>query len=503
MTTEYLLQMENITKTFPGTKALDNINLNVRKGSVHALVGENGAGKSTLMKVLIGLYKPDTGSIKFNGKQLNLKSVNDSIKNGISMIQQELSAVPDMTVAENIFLGKEIKKKMNLMDDKLMIKQTQDLLDRLEMDINPKTKMRYLSVANKQMVEIAKAISYNSDLVIMDEPTSALTEKEVEHLYKIINFLKEDGRSIIYITHKLDEIFNICDEATVLRDGQFIGSGFIKDLSKDALIKMMVGRELKEFYYKENNIHGEVALSVEGLTVDGLFKDVNFTVRKGEILGFAGLLGAGRTEVIETIYGLHKPSAGNIFINGKQVRINSPQEAIKHGMGMVTEDRKLTGLFPPLNVKENMSMAGLFQYVKNGFVDDKKLLQDCHKQIDDLRIKTTGAGQIVNDLSGGNQQKILIARWMMIAPQILFLDEPTRGIDVHSKSEIYKLINELAKNGTAIVLVSSEMPELLGMCDNIIVMHEGSVSGELKIEEATQLKILTLCMGESIDQIAD
>jgi len=503
MTTDYLLQMENITKTFPGTKALDNVSLRVRKGSVHALVGENGAGKSTIMKVLIGLYRPDSGSIQFNGKQLNLKNVNDSIQNGISMIQQELSAVPDMTVAENIFLGKEIVKKMNLVDDRRMIKLTKELMDRLDIDINPNTKMRYLSVANKQMVEIAKAISYDSELVIMDEPTSALTEKEVEHLYKIIHVLKEEGRSIIYITHKLDEIFEVCDEATVLRDGQFIGSDLIANLSKDTLIKMMVGRELKEFYYKENNTHGEVALRVEGLTVDGLFKDVSFTVRQGEILGLAGLLGAGRTEVIETIYGLHKPNAGEVFVEGKKLSIHSPEEAIKHGMGMVTEDRKLTGLFPPLNVKENMSMAGLFLYVKNGFVDDKKLLLDCNKQIRDLRIKTMGAGQIVNDLSGGNQQKILIARWMMIAPRILFLDEPTRGIDVHSKAEIYKLINQMAKNGTAIVLVSSEMPELLGMCDKIMVMHEGTVSGELQIQEATQLKILTLCMGEEPPSAAD
>lgn len=497
MSEEYLLQMENITKIFPGTVALNKARLNVRRASVHALIGENGAGKSTMMKVLMGLYTPEEGSVVFKGEPMKRGNVKDALQRGVSMIHQELSAIPDMTVAQNIFLGKEVRGSIAL-NDKRMNEETEKLMQRLEIDIDPTTKMRALSVANTQMVEIAKAISYNADLIIMDEPTSALTEKEVEHLYKIVNSLKAEGRSIIYITHKMDEIFHICDEVTALRDGEFAGAGLVKDLTKDQMIAMMVGRQLGDYYYKDDNVQDAVALKVENLTVKGLFENVSFEVRKGEILGFSGLLGSGRTEVIETIFGLHKPTGGNITLFGQKLDIKNPVQAIKHGMGLVTEDRKLTGLFAPLSVKDNMSMAGLYQYTKGGVVNDRKLAEDCKQQVEDLRTKTTGIGQIINNLSGGNQQKVLISRWLLISPKILFLDEPTRGIDVHAKAEIYRLINDLAKRGTAIIMVSSEMPELLGMSDNILVMHEGHKTGQLPIAEATQVKLLTLAMGEAL-----
>jgi len=501
MSEEYLLQMSGITKKFPGTIALNHANLSVRRGSVHALVGENGAGKSTLMKILIGLYQPDEGEIRFKGREIKLKNVYDSIQNGISMIQQELSSVLDMTVAENIFLGKEMKNRFHLMDDKFMNAETKQLMDRLEIEIDPTLKMRSLSVANLQMVEIAKAISYDSDLVIMDEPTSALTEREVEHLYKIIASLKAEGRSVIYITHKMDEIFQVCDEITVLRDGQFVGTETIGNLTKDTLVAMMVGRPLKDYYYKEKYVQNDVVLKVEGLTVTGLFEDVSFEVHKGEVLGFSGLIGAGRTEVVETLFGLHKPSSGKIFVNGKEVQIGSSTKAIDLGMGLLTEDRKRTGLFAPLDIQSNLSMACLSQFCRLGFLNSRKLTKACLAQVDSLRIKMAGLEQVINDLSGGNQQKVLIARWLINAPHILFLDEPTKGIDVYSKSEIYKLINNLAAKGTAIVMISSEMPELLGMSDRVLVMAQGRVNGILDIAEATQKKILTLAMGESISGV--
>lgn len=501
MSEEYLLQMSGITKRFPGTVALNHASLSVRKGSVHALVGENGAGKSTLMKILIGLYQPDEGEIRFKDRELRLKNVYDSIQNGISMIQQELSSVLDMTVAENIFLGKEMKTRSHLMDDRAMNAETRRLMERLEIEIDPTLKMRSLSVANLQMVEIAKAISYDSDLVIMDEPTSALTEREVEHLYKIIASLKAEGRSVIYITHKMDEIFRVCDEATVLRDGQFVGTERIENLTKDTLVAMMVGRPLEDYYYKEKHVQSDVVLKVEGLTVAGLFEDVSFEVHKGEVLGFSGLIGAGRTEVVETLFGLHKPTAGKVFLHGEEVHIGTSTEAISLGMGLLTEDRKRTGLFAPLNIQSNLSMACLSQFSRFGFLNDRKLTQACMGQVDSLRIKMAGLEQVINDLSGGNQQKVLIARWLINAPRILFLDEPTKGIDVYSKSEIYKLINNLAAKGTAIVMISSEMPELLGMSDRVLVMAQGRVNGILDIAEATQEKILTLAMGESISGI--
>ncbi|WP_111646051.1 sugar ABC transporter ATP-binding protein [Paranoxybacillus vitaminiphilus] len=500
MSRDYILEMLNITKEFPGVKALDNVQLKVKKGTVHALMGENGAGKSTLMKILIGIYTPDSGIIKFDGEELKFSSIKTALDKGISMIHQELSPIPNMTVAENIFLGREPSYGFTgWVKAKELEEKTRQLFEKLEIDIDPNAKMADLSIANTQMVEIAKAISYNSKLIIMDEPTSAITEKEVNHLFKIIRSLKKDGVSIIYITHKMDELSQITDEVTVLRDGKYVGTKPSTQITKDELIEMMVGRELNQIFNKKQveivEIK-EVALSVKNLSKKSKFENVSFEVRKGEILGFAGLMGSGRTEVLESVFGITPPDSGEIYINGKKVNIRSTRDAIKYGMGLLTEDRKLTGLFLPLSVQDNMITVNINEYTKGGFLKQKKIHADCKTLSEQLAIKTPSLNQIIKYLSGGNQQKALIARWLLRDPDILFLDEPTRGIDVGAKSEIYNLIFDLAEKGKAIVVISSEMPEILGLSDRILVMHEGRKMGELSREEATQEKIMKLATGE-------
>lgn len=497
MSRNFILQMEDITKEFPGVKALDSVQLNVEKGTVHALMGENGAGKSTLMKILIGIYTPDKGVIKFDGEELHLSNIKNALDKGISMIHQELSPVPDMTVAENIFLGRE-PSILGWVNHKALVENTNSLFKRLEIDIDPKIKMKELSIANMQMVEIAKAISYNSKLIIMDEPTSAITEKEVQHLFKMIKALKKAGVSIIYITHKMDELEMITDEFTVLRDGQYIGTKFSKDLSREDLIKMMVGRELNQVINKVRTNIQEIALSVKNLSKQDLVQDISFYVKKGEIVGFAGLMGSGRTQVLESVFGVTPADSGEIEIHGKKVTITSPRDAIANGMGLLTEDRKLTGLFLPLTVGDNMITVNIDKYKKGLFLDKKKIEMDCKEQKNQLKIKTPHLEQRINNLSGGNQQKALIARWLLHDPDILFLDEPTRGIDIGAKTEIYQLIFDLAKKGKAIVVVSSEMPEILGLCDRIMVMQEGRMMGELTREDATQEKIMALATGELV-----
>ncbi|GAE27981.1 inositol transport system ATP-binding protein [Halalkalibacter wakoensis JCM 9140] len=495
---DYILELKNVTKEFPGVKALDNVQLKVRKGSVHALMGENGAGKSTLMKIIIGMYTPDTGEIFFDGEKIKFNNINDSLDKGISMIHQELSPIPEMTIAENIFLGREpTYGKSGLVNNRELYQMTRDLLKSLEINLDPKTKMIDLSIANTQMVEIAKAISFDSKLVIMDEPTSAITEKEVAQLFKMIRSLKEKGVGIIYITHKMSELYEIADDISVFRDGQYIGTDRAADMEKDRLIKMMVGRELNQVFNKPDSKIGEVALSVKNLRHEGSFKDVNFQVRKGEIVCFAGLMGAGRTEVMETIFGVKSAHEGEVYVHGKQVNIKSPQDAIKNNLGFLTEDRKLTGLFLPLSVRENMITVNIDQYISMGLLNYKKVKSDCQTQKESLRIKTPNIDQIVENLSGGNQQKVLLARWLLKNPDILFLDEPTRGIDVGAKSEFYNIIFELASQGKAIVVVSSEMAEILGLCDRVIVMHEGKITGELSREEANQEKIMQYATGQA------
>ncbi|WP_341472335.1 sugar ABC transporter ATP-binding protein [Fonticella tunisiensis] len=488
--------MKNISKTFPGVRALNNVQLKVKKGTVHALMGENGAGKSTLMKILIGMYRPDGGTIKFKGKEVKFKSTHDALQAGISMIHQELSPVPYMTIAENIFLGREsLYKKTFWVNDREMERKTEELLKQLEISLNPKMKMKELSTAYTQMVEIAKAISYNSELIIMDEPTSAITEREVEHLFKIIEWLKKKGVSIIYISHKMDEIFKIADEITVFRDGSYVDTCSVKNITKEKLIEMMVGREITQLFPKEEAEIGKVLLEIKNFTRAGKFYDINLKVRKGEILGLAGLMGSGRSEIMESLFGVVKADKGEIYIKGKQVHINSPADAIKHKLAFLTEDRKISGLFLPLSVKDNMYISSINNYIEKLFINSKKVNKDCEEEVKLLNIKTPGLDQIVNNLSGGNQQKVLIARWLLTDPDILILDEPTRGIDVGAKAEIHRLMSKLAKQGKAIIMISSELPEILGMSDRIVVMHEGKITGELTRKEATQEKIMSYATG--------
>lgn len=494
MTHNYILEMRNIIKEFPGVKALGGVSLKVRKGTVHALMGENGAGKSTLMKILMGIYEPNGGEVIFKGKKLVSKGTKAAIESGISMIHQELSPIPDMTVAENIYLGREPVKGF-IVHEKELYRKTEELFKELDIKIDVTSKMKNLSTAYTQMVEIAKAISYNADLIIMDEPTSAITEKEVDHLFTIINKLRDKGVAIIYITHKMEEVFQITDEVTVLRDGEYVGTALAKDIDKNKLIEMMVGRELKEMFPKTFVDIKEEILEIRDFTLDGKFQNVSFNVRKGEIVGLAGLMGAGRSEVVESLFGINTPDSGEVYINGKKVDIKSPADAIKNGIGLLTEDRKLTGCFLPLALTDNMIMPIVDSYTNGLLISDKKVNDDCEEQRMSLNVKTPNLEQVIGNLSGGNQQKVLLARWMLTSPDILIVDEPTRGIDVGAKSEIHKLMCKLAGMGKAIIMISSEMPEVLGMSDRIVVMHEGKKTGELMREEATQEKVMELATG--------
>jgi inositol transport system ATP-binding protein len=489
--------MEGISKQFPGVLALSDVQLRTRKGTVHALMGENGAGKSTLMKCLIGIYSPDSGTITFKGERLHITNTHYALSKGISMIHQELSPIPQMTVAENIYLGREPTTWYGLVDMRKMNRMTAELLDRLRIKIKPTAKMCDLSIANTQLVEIAKAVSYDSDLIIMDEPTSAITEAEVEGLFNIIRSLREQGRAIIYISHKMDEIFKITDEVTVFRDGQYIGTDPTSDLSHGKLIEKMVGRTLTDMFHKETVDFGPISLEVENLSGKG-FRNVSFQVRRGEILGVAGLIGAGRTELMEGVFGVTRTHSGTTKVDGKEVTIRSPADAIRYGMALLTEDRKLSGLYLNASVRENMFIANIKRYLVGPFVRFRKIEKDCTTMRDLMRIKTPSLMQLVKFLSGGNQQKVLISRWLLTEPDLLILDEPTRGIDVGAKSEIYRLMTEFVRSGKAIIMISSELPEILGMSDRIMVMHEGDKAGELSRAEATQEKILHMATGLSL-----
>jgi inositol transport system ATP-binding protein len=497
MEQEYILQMENISKSFPGVKALDNVELAVRPATVHALMGENGAGKSTLMKILIGMYTPDSGKITFQGKSVVISDTDSALKMGISMIHQELSPVPYMSVAENIWLGREPLNKFGLIDKKALLAKTRTLLEGLEININPSALMRELSIANTQMVEIAKAISYDSSLIIMDEPTSAITTREVEHLFRMINNLRDKGVAVIYITHKMDEVFQISDEITVFRDGRHIATVLSEKTTKNDLITMMVGRELTNIFPKLDAPVGEVVLSVRNLSRKGKVDDVSFELRRGEILGLAGLMGAGRTEVIEGIFGMEKIDSGEIFIKGKKVEIKSPADAIKHGVALLTEDRKLTGIMAVLSVRDNITVASMGNFTRSGFLNKRLMNETCNNEKTKLDIKTPSMEQMIKLLSGGNQQKVLVSRWLLTSPDILILDEPTRGIDVGAKAEIHRLMSLLAQEGKAIIMISSELPEILGMSDRVLVMHEGKLVGEFDRAEVTQEKIMHAATGNA------
>ncbi|USJ25566.1 sugar ABC transporter ATP-binding protein [Ensifer adhaerens] len=490
---EYLLSAEGIRKEFPGVVALDDVEFKLKRGTVHALMGENGAGKSTLMKILAGIYTPDKGDVKLKGAEIRLKSPLDALENGIAMIHQELNLMPFMTVAENIWIRREPKNRFGFVDHGEMNRITARLFDRLKIKIDPEVEVRHLSVANRQMVEIAKAVSYESDVLIMDEPTSALTEREVAHLFEIIRDLREQGIGIVYITHKMNELFEIADEFSVFRDGKFIGTHASSDVTRDDIIRMMVGREITQMFPKEEVPIGDVVLSVKNLALDGVFRDVSFDVRAGEILGIAGLVGSGRSNVAETLFGVTPASSGTISIDGKMLSVDSPNTAIRNRMAFLTEDRKDTGCLLILDILENMQIAVLQdRFVKGGFVTERLITAACEEMSRKLRVKTPNLQERIENLSGGNQQKVLIGRWLLTNPRILILDEPTRGIDVGAKAEIHRLVTELARNGVAVIMISSEMPEVLGMSDRIMVMHEGRVTGFLDRAEATQIKVMEL-----------
>ncbi|OZG72010.1 D-xylose ABC transporter ATP-binding protein [Hahella sp. CCB-MM4] len=490
---EYVLEVINARKEFPGVVALDDVSLRVRPGTVHALMGENGAGKSTLMKIIAGIYQPDGGEVRLRGSAVELPTPLTAQEAGIAMIHQELLLMDYMTVAENIWIRREPKNRFGFVDHDQMRRNTLELFNRLNINLDPDAEIRDLSVANRQMVEIAKAVSFNSDVLIMDEPTSAITEKEVAHLFDIIRDLKAQGIGIVYITHKMNELFEIADEFSVFRDGRYIATHASTEVTRDDIIRMMVGREITQMFPKEDVALGEVVLSVRNLTLNGVFRDISFDVRAGEILGLAGLVGSGRSNVAETLFGVTPADSGTISIKGREVSVSSPHEAIKLGMAFLTEDRKDTGCFLPLDIQENIQVAVLHdQYVKGGFVSEAELENASEEMGRKLRIKTPDMQECIENLSGGNQQKVLIARWLLTNPGILILDEPTRGIDVGAKAEIHSLITQLAHKGVAVVMISSEMPEVLGMSDRILVMHEGRATGILDREEADQVKIMDL-----------
>ncbi|MCC8166186.1 MAG: sugar ABC transporter ATP-binding protein [Planctomycetes bacterium] len=496
-----MLRMVNIVKNFPGVKALKGVDLDVRAGEVHALMGENGAGKSTLMKCLIGIHPPTSGEIWFMGKKLpHQYNPAEALDMGIAMIYQELSPVVHRPIMENIWLGREPKNSFGLIDHKKMAKMTEDVLGLIDLKIDPRTPMGELTVAKMQMVEIAKALSFNAKLIIMDEPTSAITDREVTKLFKLINRLRDEGRGIVYISHKMDEIFQISDRITVFRDGERVGTDRSNETTMDRMITMMVGRPIDEMFPKVECEIGKTYLEVKNLSSGRAFKNVSFDARRGEILGLAGLVGAGRSEVVESIFGIRHLDSGEVFIDGKKVTIKNAGDAIRNGMAFLTEDRRQTGIFPMLDVQFNMFVANMKKFTSQSsarLLSYKRIKSEVSHYIDSISIKTPSQYQKIENLSGGNQQKVLVARWLMTEPEILFLDEPTRGIDVGAKAEIHKLVTFLAGQGKCVVMISSELPEVLGMSDRVVVMYEGKVTGILDNtgQKLTQEKVMRYASG--------
>ena len=493
--TNYLLVMDNISKEFPGVKALDGVNLKVRPYSVHALMGENGAGKSTLMKCLFGIYKKDGGKITFDGKEINFTSAKDALENGVSMVHQELNQVTQRNVLDNIWLGRFPMKGM-FVDEKKMYEDTVKIFKDLDIEVDPRMKVADLSVSQRQMIEIAKAVSYNSKIIVMDEPTSSLTENEVQHLFRIINKLRDKGCGIVYISHKMEEIKEICDDITIMRDGKWVATDSVKDLTTDQIINMMVGRDLTNRFPPKDNEVKEVILKVENLSAlhQPSLKEASFELHKGEILGVAGLVGSKRTDIVETIFGMRERATGKIILNGKEVKNRTPGEAIRNGFALVTEERRATGIFSMLDIKVNSIVSNIDHYKNKllGLLDNKKMVEDTRWVIDSMRVKTPSQSTSIGSLSGGNQQKVILGRWLLTEPDVLMLDEPTRGIDVGAKYEIYQLMIELAKKDKGIIMISSEMPELLGVTDRILVMSNGRVAGIVNTKETTQEEILAL-----------
>ncbi len=492
------IEMKGINKSFGSNQVLKDAGFLLRDGEVHALMGENGAGKSTLMKILTGVYTRDAGTVIVDGEEVTYKSPQEAEKAGIVFIYQEINALFDLTVEENMFMGKEITKKFGVCDKKAMREKAKEVMDKVGVSIPVDAVMSDLSVGQQQMIEICKALMVDAKVIIMDEPTAALTESETEGLFKVINQLREKGVSIVYISHRMEEIFALCDRITILRDGQYIDTKEIKDLTMDDVVQMMIGREIGERFPKRDSKIGDVVLKVEGLTSGKLFHDVEFEVRAGEVLGVAGLMGAGRTEIMQAIFGNLKKDSGKIYIDGEEVTIKNPRQAIKAGIGFVTEDRKTEGLLLEKSIAENIEIANLGKVSKGGVL--KKDMQDeiVKKGIDEFRVKCFGPWHECNNLSGGNQQKVVLAKWVYTDPKILILDEPTRGVDIGAKKEIYDVINDMAAKGVAVIMVSSELPEVLGMSDRIMVIREGEVRGIIDGADADQAKVMTLATGGSL-----
>jgi len=486
--------MKNISKYFPGVKALDGVSLTVRRGTVHALMGENGAGKSTLMKCLFGIYSKDSGDIFLEGKEINFKNSKDALENGVAMVHQELNQALKRNVMDNLWLGRYPTRLGIVTNEKKMYDDTMKIFESLNITINPRAILSTLSVSQRQMVEIAKAVSYDSKILVFDEPTSSLTDKEVKHLFKIIEMLKEKGCGIIYISHKMDEILRISDDITVMRDGCHIATEKAEDMNMDKIIKLMVGRELKTRFPPKNNKISDVIMDVKNLS--GMYsqiEDINFELHKGEILGIAGLAGSGRTEILESIFGLATKKSGEITIHGKKANIKNSKDAIKYGLALVTEERRANGIFGILSILENTTISCMDKYKRLKFYLDKsRMKKDTKWSIDAMRIKTPTQQTQIRTLSGGNQQKVIFGRWLLTDPEILLLDEPTRGIDVGAKFEIYQLIIELAEKGKAVVMVSSEMPELIGVCDRILVVSGGKIAGCVDAAKTSQEEIMEL-----------
>lgn len=485
--------MIGISKSFPGVKALDKVNLKVRPGTVHSLMGENGAGKSTLMKCLFGIYLEDEGEIYLDGKKVRFENPKQALENGVSMVHQELNQVMKRSVAENIMLGR-FPQKLGLVDHKAMNQFTVDAFRDLGLDINPKTNMENLSVSQRQMAEIAKAVSYDAKILILDEPTSSLTEQEVEVLFKVINMLRDRGMGIVYISHKMEEILRISDDITVFRDGKWVATERAEDLDNNKIIALMVGRELTDRFPEKTNTPKETILEVKNLTAkyQPSIQDISFSLRKGEILGVAGLVGARRTELLENIFGSHKVESGEMYLHGKKVENKTPRDAINNGFALLTEERRATGIFPMLNIAANSTISSLKDNKNIGLVSDRKVKKNTEWVIESMNVRTPSQKTLIKSLSGGNQQKVIIGRWLLTNPEILLLDEPTRGIDVGAKYEIYKLILDLVEKDKGVIMVSSELPELLGICDRIIVMSNGRVAGIEDVENLDQEKIMHL-----------
>ena len=489
-----LLEMHGISKEFPGVKALDNVDLVVRPGTVHALMGENGAGKSTLMKCLFGIYAKNSGTITLDGREIDFKSSKEALENGVAMVHQELNQALTRSVTDNLWLGRYPKVGGIMVSESIMRRRTQEIFQELDIHVDPKAIMSTLPVSQRQMVEIAKAVSYDAKIIVFDEPTSSLTEVEVEHLFRIINMLRDKGCGIIYISHKMEEILRISDDVTIMRDGQWVATRPAAELTMDEIIRLMVGRELTSRFPPKSNKPGDVILDVQHIS--GRYtrlKEASFQLRKGEILGIAGLDGSGRTEVLENLFGVMTREGGSIKLHGREIQNRTPREAIKNGFALLTEERRATGIFGIRNIRENTVISNLKNYLLGGFcLSDKKMKTDTDWSIQAMRIKTPSQNTEIRSLSGGNQQKVIIGRWLLTKPEILLLDEPTRGIDVGAKYEIYQLIINLANEGKGIIMVSSEMPELLGVCDRILVMSGGRLAGEVNAAETSQEEILTL-----------